>query len=163
MTKLSTNNSNVNSPCTISGVAYNDCADLLYSTFLGGSEEDEGFGVAVDSDGNVYVTGWTRSADFPTKNGFQTGNVVNRDAFVVKLKPDNSNTPNPCSINGVNYNDCDDLLYSTRLGGSSDETGGDQKDDIAIAVDSSGFIYVTGTTFSPDFPGKGGVTAPKLV
>ena len=97
---------------------------LSYSTFLGGSNRDFATGIAVDSSGSAYVTGWTSSADFPTVNPIQTGGGV----FVSKLNPDGSA-----------------LVYSTYLGG-----GNDQK--TAIAVDAAGNAYVTGSPASADFP-----------
>src|SRR5205807_1377134 len=109
---------------------------LAYSTYLGGSSLDEGFGIAVDSSGEAYVTGFTFSTDFPTKNptpGACVGNCGTGfgNAFVTKLTP---------SGNG--------LVYSTYLGGSGDDQGR------SIAVDSSGDAYVTGFTTSSDFPKK---------
>ena len=104
---------------------------LLYSTYLGGTGGDLGNGIAVDSSGNAYVTGFTASTDFPTKNAFQS-TIKNRfDAFVAKLNPSASGAAS--------------LLYSTYLGGSGARGNG-------IAVDSAGNAYVTGTTASTDFP-----------
>jgi hypothetical protein len=102
---------------------------LVYSTYLGGSLWDEGHGIAVDSSGNAYVTGLAASADFPTVNPFQAVSHANITAFVAKLNATGSA-----------------LVYSTYLGGSGhDEAYG-------IAVDSFGSAYVTGETFSADFP-----------
>jgi hypothetical protein len=104
---------------------------LSYGTFIGGSDSDWGSGIAVDGGGNAYVTGLTRSSDFPTTSGaFDTSFGGYRDAFVVKLNPDGSF-----------------LVYGTFIGGSDDEYshGG-------IAVDGGGNAYVTGTTDSSDFP-----------
>jgi hypothetical protein len=107
---------------------------LVYSTYLGGSRSDDGFGIAVDSGGNAYVTGAASSADFPTTSGaFQTAIPnPNGTAFVAKLNPSASGEAS--------------LVYSTYLGGSDSDGGG------RIAVDSSGDAYVTGTTDSTDFP-----------
>jgi len=103
---------------------------LVYSTYLGGSNRDYGHGIAVDSWGNAYITGYTYSDDFPTQNPLQPDSGGgNSDAFVAKLNPSGSA-----------------LLYSTYLGG----TGGDQGWD--VAVDGSGNAYVTGATYSVDFP-----------
>src|SRR5262249_46853111 len=67
---------------------------LLFSTFLGGSGDDFGTGIALDSSGNIYVTGWTGSTNFPTTSGaFQTAFSGYRDAFVAKI----SLTPLPAS------------------------------------------------------------------
>ena len=102
---------------------------LSYSTFLGGSSNDSGNAIAVDATGNVYVTGTTSSPDFPTANALQTTGNSNGTAFVTKLSADGST-----------------LVYSTFLGGS----GGDGAN--AIAVDSAGSVYITGSTKSSDFP-----------
>jgi Beta-propeller repeat len=103
---------------------------LLYSTYLGGSNYDVGSGIALDTSGNAYVTGFTRSSDFPTTAGaLQTSYGGGYDAFVSKLNSTGSA-----------------LLYSTYLGGSSDDVG------YGIALDSSGNAYVTGYSGSSDFP-----------
>src|SRR6266852_6135837 len=102
---------------------------LFYSTFLGGSADDAGNAIAVDGSGNAYVTGVTRSTNFPTKNALQSAVGGSGDAFVAKLDPTGST-----------------LIYSTFLGGSAQDSGS------AIAVDSSGNAYVTGFTRSTNFP-----------
>jgi sugar lactone lactonase YvrE len=104
---------------------------LMYSTYLGGSVDDYGFGIAVDSSGNAYVTGYTASPDFPTAYPYQQslGDGSTYNAFVAKLNAAGSA-----------------LVYSTYLGGSGDDSGW------GIAVDSSGNAYVTGTTGSTNFP-----------
>jgi hypothetical protein len=102
---------------------------LVYSTFLGGSNEEFGFGIAVDTAGNAYVTGATLSPDFPTVNPLQPTLGGGFDAFVTKLNP--SGTA---------------LVYSTFLGGRDLDRGN------GIAVDSAGNAYVTGETSSPNFP-----------
>ena len=104
---------------------------LVYSTYLGGSGQDEGSGIAVDSSGNAYVIGFTLSSDFPTVNAFQPANhaTMYGTAFVAKLNSAGSA-----------------LVYSTYLGGSTMESGA------GIAVDSSGNAYLTGTTWSSNFP-----------
>ena len=95
---------------------------LLYSTYLGGSDYDEGSGIAVDATGNAYVTGLTYYFNFPTTAGaFRTSPAGYYDAFVTKLNAAGS-----------------DLVYSTYLGGSSADGG------YGIAVDATGNIYVTG-------------------
>ncbi len=104
---------------------------LVYSTYLGGNSDfDQGFGIAVDSLGNAYATGFTASTNFPTSsNPFQGSNGGSGDAFVTKLNAAGSA-----------------LVYSTYLGGSDFDKG------FGIAVDSLGNAYVTGFTLSTNFP-----------
>jgi hypothetical protein len=103
---------------------------LVFSTYLGGSGDDRGLGIALDTSGSVYVAGVSQSADFPTTvAAFQSANRGERDAFISKLSSAGSN-----------------LVYSTLLGGA----GADQAN--GIAVDSSGNAFVTGFTQSSDFP-----------
>jgi Chitobiase/beta-hexosaminidase C-terminal domain/Beta-propeller repeat/NHL repeat len=118
---------------------------LLYSTYLGGSgtsgSGDFGYGIALDSANNVYVTGATYSTDFPVTCGaFLTANPSTTNgaptAFVAKLSP----TANA-------------LVYSTYLGGSGNGASPAQGDVAqAIAVDSAGDAFLTGYTFSSNFP-----------
>lgn len=106
-----------------------DGQELEYSTYLGGNAVDFGTGIALDQYGNVYLTGYTNSTDFPVKNAFQSSLNGLQDAFVTKLSPNGNN-----------------IVYSTYLGGSlTDMAKG-------IAVDASGSAYVTGSTSSDDFP-----------
>ena len=104
-------------------------ASLLYSTYLGGSDQEAGRSIAVDATGQAYVTGTTHSTDFPTANPIQATLAGRVDAFVTKLHAAGAS-----------------LLYSTYLGGSSVDSGAH------IAVDGSGQAYVTGITHSTDFP-----------
>jgi N-acetylneuraminic acid mutarotase len=106
---------------------------LVYSTYLGGSNQDfGGEAIAVDAAGNAYVTGETRSSDFPTTAGaFQTTLNAFQGAFVTKLNPTGSA-----------------LVYSTYLSGSS----GFIQDGFGIALDASGDAYVTGRTDATNFP-----------
>src|SRR2546426_7456735 len=104
---------------------------LVYSTYLGGSGFEQGIGIAVDSAGNAYVTGYTQSTDFPTTSGaFQTYPRATAQVFVTKLNPTGSA-----------------LVFSTYLGGSQAFNLG-----TGIAVDSAGNAYVTGYTNSANFP-----------
>jgi hypothetical protein len=108
----------------------------LYSTYLGGTGDDEGQGIAVDGNGNAYVTGQTASTNFPTTSGaYQTSQHGTSNVFVSKIKSDGST-----------------LMYSTYVGGSGNP--GDAGN--AIAVDGSGNAYVTGGTNSTDFPHSNG-------
>jgi Ca2+-binding RTX toxin-like protein len=106
---------------------------IVYSTYLGGSGDDVGWGIAVDGSGAAYVTGSTTSTNFPilappAPTPFQGSNAAGYDAFVTKLNAAGS------------------AVYSTYLGGTADDIGE------AIAVDGAGAAYVTGQTSSGDFP-----------
>jgi Domain of Unknown Function (DUF1080)/Beta-propeller repeat len=105
---------------------------LVYSTYLGGSGVDYGYGIAVDSSGNAYVTGRTYSTDFAIANPLQASYGGELDAFVAKLNPAGSA-----------------LVYSTYLGGDRYDEGN------GIAADPSGNAYVTGVTYSAGFPTVG--------
>ncbi|TLY40795.1 MAG: hypothetical protein E6K59_10440 [Nitrospirae bacterium] len=107
-----------------------DGSALVYSTYLGGNSIDFGNGIAVDTAGNAYVTGDTLSRNFPTTpDATQPDFGGDRDAFVTKFDPSGSA-----------------LVYSTYLGGSGSDEG------FGIAVDTAGSAYVTGRTFSTNFP-----------
>jgi hypothetical protein len=124
----------------LAGVGYSDAfiskispdgGSLVFSTFLGGYAEDSAYGIALDSSGNIYVTGYTESPNFPLANPAQS---VHRrglfgDIFVSKLSPDGRA-----------------LLYSTFWGGTGEDVG------LCIAADDAGFAYVSGLTYSADFP-----------
>src|SRR5437773_7790597 len=142
-------------PCTVLDATLNGVRDafvtkinaagtaLVYSTYLGGSNQDEGVGIAVDAAGAAYLTGLTQSADFTAGctapctvlNGTLSGD---KDAFVTKINAAGTA-----------------LVYSTYLGGSGGEVG------VGIAVDAAGAAYVTGFTESADF--TAGCTAPCTV
>jgi hypothetical protein len=102
---------------------------LDYSTYLGGSGGEYGYGVAVDASGDAYIAGITGSADFPTVDPIQAKNAGGYDAFVSQLTPDGNS-----------------LGFSTYLGGSSNDYG------LALAVDAAGDVYLVGSTSSTDFP-----------
>lgn len=107
-----------------------DPYDLVYATFLGGSIRDQARDVAVDGQGNAYLTGWTMSSDFPaTPGSFGTTLGGSMDAFVAKLNAAGTG-----------------LIYGAYLGGSAQDEG------YAVAVDWNGNAYVTGMTGSEDFP-----------
>ena len=108
---------------------FSSIGQLLWSSYLGGNESDEGKSIAVAGDGSCYVTGETRSSDFPTLYAYDpTHDGGYRDAFVAKF-----------STNGT-------LLWSTYLGGNTTDLG------YGIAVSDDGSCYVTGQTTSSDFP-----------
>ena len=100
---------------------------LTYSTYLGGSEDDRGLGVAVDAEGNTYVAGVTQSANFPQSSN--TPGAAAEDLFVAKLNPAGNA-----------------LVYSAYLGGAAAELGR------ALAVDAAGNVYLSGGTRSNNFP-----------
>jgi hypothetical protein len=108
---------------------------LQYSTYLGGSGDDFGLGIALDAAGSAYVTGRSESGEFPTTAGaYDTSFNGGADAFVTQLDPGGSS-----------------LAYSTYLGGPSGfDTGR------GIALDSAGAAFVTGETFAADFPTTAG-------
>ena len=109
----------------------------LYSTIFGGGAVDEVKGIAVDVQGNAYVTGTTGSLDFPTKGPIQAKTGGSGDAFVAKLNQGGA------------------LVYATYLGGGANDSGS------AIAIDTAGNAYIAGTTFSTDFPTKNPFQATK--
>jgi hypothetical protein len=109
----------------------NGASSLIYSTYLGGNDNESGWGIAVDGSGCAYVTGFTDSPDFPTLNEYQA-DQRGRDAFIIKLDTTKSGASS--------------LIYSTYLGGNGYDSGW------GIAVDGSGCAYVTGGTESSDFP-----------
>jgi len=110
-------------------------AALVYSTYLGGNGNDGNYNLTLDNSGSVYVTGFTNSTNFPTVNALQpiygggSGDPVLGDAFAAKLNSTGTG-----------------LVYSTYLGGSGDDLGGE------IAVDANGNAYIFGSTGSEDFP-----------
>ncbi len=112
---------------------------VYFSTYLGGSGDDRPLGIAVDRQGNAYVTGSTTSPNFPTKGPLQGAGGGKTDAFVTKID----------GQSGA-------VVYSTYLGGSDDDTGR------RIKVDAAGNAYVAGTTRSPNFPVTQNVFQNKL-
>jgi hypothetical protein len=103
---------------------------MLYSTYIGGSNDDYSNSIALDGIGNSYITGYTNSSDFPTTNGaYSTSLKGNYDCFVVKLNETGQT-----------------LSYSTLIGGTNDEYAN------AIALDADRNAYITGYTYSYDFP-----------
>ncbi|MFL6335254.1 MAG: FG-GAP-like repeat-containing protein [Pyrinomonadaceae bacterium] len=119
-------------------VKLNSGGSTVYSTYLGGSLNEQGTGVAVGADGSAYVTGGTISNNFPVANAFENERGANdpQDAFVTKLSPDGQT-----------------LIYSTYFGGSNIDLGS------GIAVGADGSAHVVGQTSSQDFPVAGAGTA----
>jgi hypothetical protein len=116
-------------------------SSVIYSTYLGGNQSDSSSGIAVDANGNAYVTGSTNSPNFPTSSGafqptFLGGGL---DAFVTKLDPTGNS-----------------LVYSTYLGGTAFDNS------TGIAVDANGNAYVTGSTSSANFPTTPGAFSTSL-
>ncbi|HUU78114.1 MAG TPA: SBBP repeat-containing protein [candidate division Zixibacteria bacterium] len=107
---------------------FSTSGSLLWSTFLGGSDWDEGSDIAIDSNGNCYVTGCTDSSDFPIQNAYDSTYNNGNDVFVTKLSTAGS------------------LLWSTYFGGSDYDKG------TGIAVTSDESCYIIGSTNSSDFP-----------
>jgi hypothetical protein len=107
---------------------------LLYSTYLGGSDYDNSYGIALDTSGNAYIAGRTDSSDFPiTAGAFDP--TYNHHAECVVSVLNSSGT---------------DFLYSTFIGGNDHDWG------TRIALDTTGSVYVTGGTYSKDFPTTAG-------
>ncbi len=105
---------------------------LIYSTFLGSQGSDSGSGIAIDSTGNAYLTGFTSGANFPTTPGAfdTTSDGVNADVFITKLNSSGSA-----------------LIYSTFVGGNgnADRANG-------IALDTMGNVFIAGFSESPSYP-----------
>ncbi len=107
---------------------------LNYCTYIGGSGEDQATGIAVDSVGDVYITGWTASFNFPVVGGIQRHLSGTRDAFVTKMSSSGS-----------------ELIYSTYLGGSGVDSG------YGIGVSTSNSAVVVGDTTSTNLPTVGAI------
>jgi len=104
--------------------------NLLASTLVGGSGYDVGRSITLDGSGNVYVSGFTNSSDFPTNSdSYDATHNSGMDAFLIKLD-----------------GNLQHILSATYLGGGNDEMVR------SVAVDSNGFVYVVGQTGSPNFP-----------
>lgn len=110
---------------------------FIYSTYIGGNLIDSADALAIDAEGNAYVTGFTRSANYPLKNAVQS-QLKDPDAFVTKLNPTGT-----------------DVIFSTFLGGLNLERGS------GITTDAAGNCYVTGRSNSGDFPAKRSLRPPR--
>jgi len=102
---------------------------LVFSTYIGGAATEKSKGIALNSNGSIYVTGWTTSTNFPMVNPIQGAFAGIQDAFVVKIAPPGRR-----------------IIYSTYLGGVDSDSGRD------IAIDSADNVYVAGHTWSFNFP-----------
>jgi hypothetical protein len=114
--------------------------DIIFTTFLGGNDLESADNIALDNDGNIYVSGSTNSKDFPTSVGAMQEKLMGeREIFITKL-----------NNSGIN------ILFSTFLGGSETDTEG------SLAIDKDGNSYISGYTGSKDFPVSIGVLQNKL-
>jgi hypothetical protein len=107
---------------------------LVWSTYLGGGGNDQGNGIGLDSQGNVYVTGDSNSPNFPLRYDLQDGNAGGYDAFLSEVSAGGNS-----------------LVYSTQLGGSGNDFG------TALTVGVTGTVYLAGYTYSANFPTAGPV------
>jgi hypothetical protein len=112
--------------------------NLVYSTYLGGNSTEAVTGIAVDSDGSAYLSGWTASSDFPTVSPYDGTLDGSSDGHITKLSSSGS------------------LLSSTFLGGTAND---DAKE---VALDTSGALYVIGASYSTDFPTTAGAYQTSL-
>jgi len=107
---------------------------VIYATYVGGSGDDVGNGITIDSQGRIFIAGTSRSSDFPIVNGPQSVNGSTQTAFVAGFDPNQG---------------ASGLIYSTYIGGAGGESGR------GIAAAPDGTVWVVGSTYSPDFPVAG--------
>lgn len=120
---------------------FSSSGNLTYSTYLGGSGNDEGFAIAVDRSGNAYVTGDTDSDDFPVTTGIYQGKRAGKlDLFVTRVNAGGTA-----------------LVASTYVGGSDDDIG------YGLALDAAGAVYLAGSTASVNFPVTSNAPQPGYV
>jgi hypothetical protein len=139
-----TRGGNVDGFVTTIDLAATGASQLVYSTYLGGTDFEQSGGIAVDASGRIVVAGITASTDFPTtSDAISTApSPGSYDATVTRLDPSASGSAQ--------------LEYSTLIGGSSYDIG------YSVAVDGSSGIYLTGYTISTDFPTSSGAFATTL-
>ncbi|MHA1663006.1 MAG: SBBP repeat-containing protein [Candidatus Thorarchaeota archaeon] len=117
-------------------------SELLFSTYIGGSDRDVCNSLGIDERDNVYVCGYSTSEDFPLyqapSNLYITGRFFANDGFLMKISPEKS------------------ILYSTRIGGSSSDSCN------SLAVGRNGIMFVGGSAGSADFPQRREISAPSL-
>ncbi|MBI4750696.1 MAG: SBBP repeat-containing protein [Acidobacteria bacterium] len=118
---------------------------LSYATYLGGTGYDQCNDIAVDSSGNIVLTGYTTSLQFPFGNPTQSTHFPTDEVFVTKLNPTGTT-----------------LIYSVYLGGTNTNSSVTVDQGEAVAIDSTGNIYLTGETNSTDFPVTPGAIQPNL-
>jgi hypothetical protein len=117
-----------------------DCTSIVYSTYFGGSNEDIGYGLEVDSNGNTVITGVTYSSDLPTKNALDSSLGGQSDVFITKLNSTGTG-----------------LVFSTYMGGAGEDILAVHFDQGAdVAIDQNNSIYVSGRTTSNDLPTTSG-------
>jgi hypothetical protein len=127
--------------------AGNGTASLVYSTYIAGSTQETGYGIALGPNNIAYVTGLTKSGDFPfTAGAFDTSGPGNGKAFLVLVDTTNAVVGNPLTP----------FRYATFLGGTTGNVG------YGIKVDGNGNVYIAGTTTSLDFPGTNAGTGTLL-
>ncbi len=114
----------------------------IYTTYFGGSDEDEARAIAIDAAGTAQVVGLTASTDYPTRNGYQDRNAGGRDAFLTQIN--------------LNERGDSSLWYSTLIGGPQADVAN------AVAIDANGQVYVVGYTASVEFPKIGAQIQPSL-
>jgi hypothetical protein len=114
---------------------FSPLGELLFFTYLGGSRDDQGDGIELDSEGNIIVFGQTESSDFPTLNAIYENKKGDFDLFITKLTPDGSS-----------------VLFSTYFGGSLDDFNHDGYHGSGLTIDHSNNIIFAATTESSNYP-----------
>jgi uncharacterized protein (TIGR03437 family) len=132
--------------------------NVLYATYLGGSSQDGATAVTTDSQGNIYIAGYTYSPDFPVTPGVVQARNAGPLIPVAVFDPDFPYGPKYIAPGGdafvAKFSPGGALLFSTFLGGSGSDV------PTLIAVDAAGSVYISGTTMSTDFPTVGAALTP---